>query len=156
MPENSGNRSERTLEMSGPDPNLRSESECIIDSMDAKAATLSDLRVAIALGSEGDNGVTHPTEQAISAAKEFLLATVVNASIEVPSSVLRPYEIAALPNRGLEAVWKKDLKRLDVLFGNRGELSYLLVDDSGEHVSMEERHGVKAAAAIDRLRFVLG
>ena len=119
--------------------------------LDELQQSIQEVESTAAAGSEDDWGVTYPTCEAIDAAKQFLSF----AYNRLQSTAIQPIDVASLPNEGIELVWQKDNRRIDIIFESTGEISYLVVEETGQLPRMEERHSVSQGAAIEKLLNVL-
>ena len=126
-----------------------------IERSDVMKQTWSDLEAAIQRGSDDDWGISYPTQEARSAAGTFLWEVFHRESL-AEVRLLRPYDVGALPNEGLEFIWKADEQRIDIVFGPSGAISYLMVRETGGMPHMEEQHDVSEEGAAEKVLGVLG
>lgn len=112
-----------------------------------------EIDAAAALGSQVEEEIVPPTSEAVAAARSFV-SSLLN---KVPKDVVRldPYEVASLPNEGIEMVWKLGNRRLDIVFDYSGTIALLFVEETGGLPRMEEEHEVSVERALARLWSVL-
>lgn len=109
-----------------------------------------EIDATAARGSQVEEEVIHPTSEASAAARRFV-STLLRATDMDTFEQFWPYEIASLPNEGIEMVWKVGPKRMDLVFDATGALAYLLVEETNRLPRMREEHDVTVERALERL-----